>query len=78
MSDELTPLEQKLFKALSDGECHPTKELQLEVVGKRFVSYSLVATHIGRLKRKLPNHTIEHMPKRGYIMKEKSRDNLSR
>lgn len=71
-STELTKIEQKLFDTLSDGNCHPTKELQLLVIGKRFVSYSLVATHVGRMRKKLPHHIVEHMPKRGYIMKEKS------
>jgi hypothetical protein len=46
----LTPVENKLFTLLEDGQPHSIAECLLAATGKRFASPSLVPTHIGRLR----------------------------
>lgn len=73
MTEKLTPIETKMLTLLSDGEFHSVSELKLTVIGKRYVAPSLVPTHVGRLKKKLVNQTVEHQAGRGYrLVKENS------
>lgn len=63
----LTTLQERLFRHLSDGEWHSVATLLNAAMGRRFAAASLVPTHIGRLRKKLPAHQrIENAALRGY------------
>jgi DNA-binding response OmpR family regulator len=63
----LSPTQSKLFAQLADGEWHSAGALLNNALGRRFASDSLVPTHIGRLRKVLPEHmSIENVVGGGY------------
>lgn len=63
----LTTTETRLFAQLADGEWHSAEDILNLALGKRFAAPSLVPTHIGRLRKKLPPHQrIENVVGGGY------------
>lgn len=62
-----TQTESRLHALLTDGDWHTIEDIMRDVMGRRFGSPSLVPTHIGRLRKKLPECVrIESMPGMGY------------